>query len=58
MRLSRETTGPSTCPWSRRVTVAISDVIVCMGEEDVCETIGDEIYNDSGGASSNWVLDS
>jgi hypothetical protein len=34
------------------------DVIVCVGEEDVYESVGDGMCSDSGDAGSIWVLDS
>jgi hypothetical protein len=34
------------------------DVIVCVGEEDVYESVGDGTDSGSGGAGSSWVLDS
>jgi Zinc knuckle len=43
-----------------RTAVAIgddSDVFVCVGEEDVYESVGDGMGSGSGGASSSWVLD-
>jgi hypothetical protein len=44
-----------------RTTVAIgddSDIIVCMSEKDMHETVGVEIYSYSSDAGSSWVLDS
>jgi hypothetical protein len=35
-----------------------SDVIICVGEEDVYEFVGDGTDNDSDDAGSSWVLDS
>jgi hypothetical protein len=35
-----------------------NDVIVCISEEDVYESAGDETSIDNGGTSSSWVLDS
>jgi hypothetical protein len=42
-------------PGAGRTTVAIGDdgdAIVCVGEEDVYESVGDGTSNDSGGAGS------
>jgi gag-polypeptide of LTR copia-type len=44
-----------------RTAVAIGDdgdVIVCVSEEDVYESVGDGMGSGSGGAGSSWVLDS
>jgi Zinc knuckle len=48
-------------PGAGRTAVAIGDdgdVIVCVGEEDVYESVGDGTGSSSGGAGSSWVLDS
>jgi gag-polypeptide of LTR copia-type/Zinc knuckle len=48
-------------PRAGRTAVAIGDdcdVIVCVDEEDVYESVSDGTGSSSGGAGSSWVLDS
>jgi hypothetical protein len=48
-------------PGVGRIVVAIGDdgdVIVCVGEEDVYESVSDGTCSDSGSTDSRWVLNS